>query len=147
MRRGTDVNVMMTRVETALARAARARRRATAADGDAAEAGPIYVFPEGDDELGIALLRGPADVQIEFPSGSDRPVVGPVIRFGKRLVRRGLRWYVAPIMEQQSRFNHALLDMVERLRLENERLRAEIETRVDELRPDEKQLDELAPEG
>ena len=130
MRRGTDVNVMMTRVETALARAARARRRGDDADAPTAPTNPIYVFPEGDDDLGIALLRGPADISIELPSGSDRPVVGPAIRFAKRLVRRGLRWYVAPIMEQQTRFNHSLLDMLERLRLENERLRAEVESHV-----------------
>jgi len=126
MRIGTDVNLMMTRVETALARAARARRNGEAVDG------PIYVYPEGDDDLGIALLRGPADIQVELPSGSDRPVVGPAIRFAKRVVRRGLRWYVAPIMMQQTRFNHSLLDLVERLRLENERLRSEVESLVDD---------------
>jgi hypothetical protein len=125
------VNVMMTRVETALARAARARRRSTGPNGsDAAPKGPIYVFPEGDDDLGIALLRGPADIQIELPSGSDRLVIGPVIRFAKRVVRRGLRWYVEPIMAQQTRFNHSLLDLVERLRLENERLRTEVESQI-----------------
>ncbi len=162
MRRGTDVNMMMTRVETALARAARARRGGVDAEGTPAPGGPIYVFPEGDDDLGISLLRGPADVKVELPSGSDRPVVGPAIRFAKRVVRRGLRWYVTPIMEQQSRFNHSLLDLVERLRLENERLRAELETRVEEMRPEEKrpederpederpedgELDEMRPEG
>ena len=52
-------------------------------------------------------------------------MIGPAIRFAKRLVRRSLRWYVAPIMEQQTRFNHSLLDMLERLRLENEKLRSE----------------------
>lgn len=126
MRRGTDVSVMMTRVETALARAARARRR----DGDEASSGPMYVFPEGDDEIGIALLRGPANIQVELPSGSDRLIVGPAVRFAKRIVRRGLRWYVAPIMLQQSRFNHSLLDLIERLRLENERLRTEVESQI-----------------
>jgi len=126
MRIGTDVNLMMTRVETALARAARARRSGEVADG------PIYVYPEGDDDLGIALLRGPADIQVELPSGSARPVVGPAIRFAKRVVRRGLRWYMAPIALQQTRFNHSLLDLVERLRLENERLRSEVESLVDD---------------
>ncbi len=124
---------MMTRVETALARAARARRRVNGAAGDADTAkGPIYVFPEGDDDLGIALLRGPADIKVELPSGSDRLAIGPAIRFAKRLVRRSLRWYVAPIMEQQTRFNHSLLDMLERLRLENEKLRSELESQIHE---------------
>ena len=90
------------------------------------------MFPEGDDDLGIALLRGPADIKVELPSGSDRLVIGPAIRFAKRLVRRSLRWYVAPIMEQQTRFNHSLLDMLERLRLENEKLRSELESQIHE---------------
>src|SRR5207248_3205659 len=51
-----------------------------------------------------------------------RPIVGPAVRFAKRVVRRGLRWYVKPIMEQQSRFNHAVLDLTERVRLSYEKL-------------------------
>ena len=123
MLNGSDVPTLMTRVETALARA---RRRPGGG-------GPIFVHREGDDEIGIARLRTPATVQIEFPSGSARPVVGPAVRFGKRVVRRGLRWYVKPIIDQQNRFNHAVLDLAERLRLQNEQLRNEL----DSLRPDD----------
>jgi len=119
MLRGSDVPTMMTRVETALARAARSPDPTP---------GPLYVFTEGDDELGISPLRDPATIRIELASGSDRPVIGTTIRTAKRAVRRGLRWYVAPIMEQQTRFNHAMLDLVERLRLQNESLRTEVET-------------------
>ena len=122
MLNGSDVPTLMTRVETSLARA---RRRPEVAGG------PIFVHREGDDDIGIARLRTPATVEIEFPSGSARPVVGPVVRFGKRVVRRGLRWYVKPIIEQQNRFNHAVLDLAERLRLQNEQLRNEL----DSLRP------------
>lgn len=118
MLRGTDVPTMMTRVETALARAARSPEPTE---------WPLYVYNEGDDDLGIANLRDPGTIRIEFPSGSDRPVIGPAIRFTKRAVRRGLRWYVAPIMEQQTRFNQALLDLIEKLRLQNETLRTELE--------------------
>ncbi len=118
MLRGSDVPTLMTRVETALTTA---RRRSGGAGG------PIFVNREGDDEIGIARLRTPATVQIEFPSGSSRPVVGPAVRFAKRVVRRGLRWYVQPIIEQQNRFNHAVLDLAERLRLQNEQLRNQLE--------------------
>ncbi|MEA2826675.1 MAG: hypothetical protein QOG43_1114 [Actinomycetota bacterium] len=117
---GTSVPTMMTRVETALVRAARQ-------PGGVSAGGPIFVHTEGDDELGIANLREPATIQVEFLSGSDRPVVGEVIRFGKKALRRGLRWYTTPPWDQQSRFNHALLDLVEKLRLQNERLRNEVE--------------------
>jgi hypothetical protein len=40
---------------------------------------------------------------------SDRPVVGSAIVFAKRVVRRLLAWYVAPIAEDQTRFNLAIL--------------------------------------
>lgn len=118
MLRGTDVPTLMVRVETALARARRRPSHSSA---------PIFVHREGDDEIGITRLRTPATVEIEFPSGSDRPVVGPAVRFAKRIVRRGLRWYVKPIIDQQNRFNHAVLDLAERLRLQNEQLRNELE--------------------
>lgn len=113
MLRGTDVSQMMTRVETVLARATRSSKGA---------AGVTHLPVEGDPELGTANLRHPADIKIEFHSGSGRPVIGPAIRLAKRGLRRSLRWYVQPIMEQQSRFNHALLDLVERLRLQQEKL-------------------------
>lgn len=118
MLRGTDVPTLMVRVETALTRA---RRR------PAHSSAPIFVHREGDDEIGIARLRTPATVDTEFPSGSDRPVVGPAVRLAKRIVRRGLRWYVKPIVDQQNRFNHAVLDLAERLRLQNEQLHNEVE--------------------
>ncbi len=108
---------MMLRVESALTRARRA------GDGDA----PVFVYAEGDSEFGIAQLRDLATIQAEFPSGSGRPVIGRLIRFSKRVVRRLLRWYIAPIAHQQSRFNHEVLDLVERLRLQNEKLSMELE--------------------
>jgi hypothetical protein len=43
------------------------------------------------------------------PLQSARPVVGGAIVFGKRVVRRLLAWYVAPIAQDQTRFNLAIL--------------------------------------
>ncbi len=132
----TTVPKMMTRVETALVRSARG---GGGGGGGAGARGPLFVFAEGDDDLGISQLRDPATIRVEFHSGSDRPVVGPAVRFAKRALRRILRWYVAPMWEQQNRLNHALLDMLEKLRLQNERLRADL----DELR----QRQSTGPEG
>jgi hypothetical protein len=118
MLRGADVPRVMTRVEAALTRQARR------SDDDADRV--VFVDQDGYGELGTAHLRGPADLVIEFHSGSARPVIGPAVRLAKRAVRRSLRWYLKPIMEQQSRFNHAMLDMVERMRMEHEKLASEL---------------------
>lgn len=112
-----DVSSVMTRVQTLLIRAART----------GASTGTVILHGGQADDIGIARLRDPAKVAIEFPSGSDRPVVGPAVRFAKRAVRRGLRWYVGPIVEQQNRVNQAMLDVMERLHLQNERLACELE--------------------
>jgi len=82
------------------------------------------VAPEGDTEINVAMLRRNADIRVEFPPGSGRPVVGPAVRMAKRALRRAVSWYVTPMMEQQSSLNHALLDSIESLRLRLEPLRS-----------------------
>jgi len=113
MLRGSDVPRTMRMVEAALAK--RATRPASRLDA------VTYVVPDHEVDPRMARLRSMATVRTEFLSGSARPVVGGAIRLAKRAVRRGLRWYVDPIMEQQTRFNHAVLDVVDQLRLEHER--------------------------
>lgn len=117
MLRNTHVPHMMSKVEAVLARAARS---------PGGMAGVHYVSPD-DSDLDLAGLRHLATIQTEFASGSARSVVGPAVRFSKRVVRRLLRWYVKPMLEQQTRFNHAALDLIEKLRMQNERLAAEID--------------------
>ena len=103
----------------------------------------------------VDRLRHPASIRTEFEAGSDRPVVGPAVRMAKRLVRRGLRWYLDPIVEQQSRLNHALLDALQELsesvdrRMEADatgvkRRIADTEVRLDRLRADLDALDAAA---
>ena len=114
MLRKADVPVMMTRVELALSR------------GESEGGAPLhFISPEGDD-ADLSYLRRAATISLDFHSGSARPVVGPVVVALKRQLRRGLRWYLAPIVEQQSRFNHAALDLIEKARLENQQLRARL---------------------
>lgn len=118
MLRETDVPRMMARVATSLQRAARSPQGAV---------GVVHLATEGDDEVPVAMVRAKADISIDFPSGSGRPVIGPAIVFAKRVVRRGLRWYLAPVIEEQSRFNHSVLDLLESLRLQQERLRGDLD--------------------
>lgn len=119
MLRGDDVPRMMNRVQATLQRAARSQARG--------EPAVYMVSPVGDSDLATARLRHLADIQIEFHSGSARPVIGPSIRLAKRVVRRGLRWYLGPVVAQQTRFNHAAVEVLEKLRLQNEALSAEVE--------------------
>lgn len=133
MLRGADVPRVMTRVEAALTRQARG--------SDEHADRVVFVDQDGYGELGTAHLRGPADLVTEFHSGSARPVVGPAVRLAKRAVRRSLRWYLKPIMEQQSRFNHAMLDLAERLRMQEEKLSLEIEDNSEDLARVESQVD------
>jgi hypothetical protein len=141
MLRESDVPTMMMRVEAALSRAARSKTAS----------GPVFVHAEGDAEFGIANLRKPAKIEIEFFSGSGRPVIGPTVRFAKRVVRRSLRWYIGPVAEQQTRFNHATLDLVERLRMHNERLETEVEALRSRYERDvdrlQREVDELRDRG
>jgi hypothetical protein len=117
MMRNTEVPQMMTLVEVALLRAATSSERR----------GPIILTPDGEGDMDISRLRHRATIHVDVPSGSARPVIGPAIVFAKRLARRGLRWYLQPAFEQQTTFNHNVLDLFERARLENERLRRELE--------------------
>ena len=119
MLQGNDVPRMMTRVQATLQRAERSHV--------AGEPSVYVVSPVGDSDLATARLRHLADIQIEFHSGSARPVIGPTVRLAKRAVRRGLRWYLGPIAAQQTRFNHAAVEVLEKLRLQNEALSAEVE--------------------
>ena len=111
MLRNADVPVVMTRVQLALSRAA-----------ENAGTSLQFVSPEGDDS-DLSYLRRAATISLDVHSGSGRPLIGPLVLAAKRTLRRALRWYLAPIVEQQSRFNHAALDLIERMRLENEQLR------------------------
>lgn len=107
MRRESDVQSVMIRVEATLAEAARTSGRAT---------GVIELRSEGDREINVGRARHRADIEMDLLSGSDRALVGGLVRLAKRAARRGLRWYIWPIVDQQSRFNHASLDLIERLR-------------------------------
>lgn len=130
MLRKTNVPVMMTRVQLALTRAARQGEPASPA---------YFISPEGEDS-DLSYLRKAATISFDSHSGSARRVIGPAVVTAKRSLRRAMRWYLAPIVEQQSRFNHATLDLIEKLRLENERLRSALASH--EERADDKALRE-----
>ncbi len=117
MMRNTEVPQLMRLVEAALLRTSRSPDRRA----------PIFLTPDGEGDMDIARLRHRATIHTDQHSGSARPVIGRAIVFAKRIVRPGLRWYLKPPFDQQATFNHSVLDLFERMRLENERLRREFE--------------------
>jgi hypothetical protein len=92
---------------------------------------------------GADNLRRAATIVTEFHSGSDRPVVGFAIRHTKRVVRRALRWYVAGLFEQQSRFNHRLVDVIAQMTVQQEHLLADIAMLDETVQDQQRDLDEL----
>lgn len=107
---------MLTRVEAVLQKIERAR----------IPPGPVVISPDTEDELGIGHLRRAGQLDIEFLSGSARPVVGRFIRWTKKLLRWSLRWWIGPISNQQTAFNLNVLNVAERLSIMHERLEGQI---------------------
>ncbi|QTE30227.1 class I SAM-dependent methyltransferase [Pengzhenrongella sicca] len=100
MLRNSDVATMMRKVRGTLSRARRER-----------DDGVLFIELESLDRFGLDALRRDARLVVDLPSGSGRPVIGPVIVFSKRVFRRLVRWYVKPIALQQSGVNERLLDV------------------------------------
>lgn len=94
------------------------------AEADRADSPPTLSFIDAafSDKLKIDTLKRKADIKIETPSGPAPRGVGPLIRFGKRVFRRSVRWYVKPTMAQQSAFNASVLEVAERQLAAQERL-------------------------
>ena len=93
MLRGNDVPRMMTRVQATLQRAERSHV--------AGEPSVYVVSPVGDSDLATARLRHLADIQIEFHSGSARPVIGPTVRLAKRAERTHRVWVADMIADMK----------------------------------------------
>lgn len=65
-------------------------------------------------------------VSAHWGIASDVPFVGSVIVLWRRAIRIVLRWYINPIVEQQNRFNHAVVRALVDLQMENDELRAQV---------------------
>jgi SAM-dependent methyltransferase len=56
-----------------------------------------------------------AAIELEADSGSARRLVGPAIVGAKRLLRRALRFHLAPLVREQTAFNEASVELQRRL--------------------------------
>jgi hypothetical protein len=133
MAQSADVHQTMLSVELALARAQRSGKL------------PPTLYVDGMDPgvFGADNLRRSATIVTEFHSGSDRPMVGFAIRHTKRVVRRALRWYVAGVFDQQSRFNHRLVDLIAQMTVQQEHLLADIAMLDQTVQDQQRDIEEL----
>lgn len=128
----TDVSTMLRKV-----------RVATAQSRKDDSHGVLVVEPEGQDPLGIAAVRASSELLVDVPSGSARPVAGPLIVFAKRAFRRLVRWYSKPVAIQQTNLNNRLLDIDEKLGQRQTDLNKQIESlfvQFDDLRREVRHL-------
>lgn len=58
---------------------------------------------------------------------SELPLIGPLVVLVRRSIRIGLRWYINPLAEQQTRFNEAVVRALYQIEGEVETLRREQE--------------------
>ena len=63
----------------------------------------------------LSTMREKADNRAFRHLYSCRKYIGGIIVFCKRVVRKCLKWYIEPVCDQQSDFNHATVAMTEKL--------------------------------
>jgi len=99
-----------------------------------------------DDEA-LDGLGTMAELQLERESGSARPVIGPVIVAGKRLARRAMRFYIEPVVQQQSEFNRTTVEAHRRMLTDLQEEVALLRSENVELRRALKRATERPPDG
>ena len=96
-----------------------------------------------DDRL---LVNTTWDVMAERPITSHRRFLGPILVFGKKVVRKLLRWYVNPFVDQQRNFNVAMVHLMNatqsQLDEKKERI-SELEQTVQDLEEKERKQEKL----
>lgn len=98
-----------------------------------------YLYGDRDLELFPQLQQGLSELASlyavqERPFSSNLPVIGPLIaRFRDLFNRISTRWYVQPLVEQQVRFNAAVLPVLQDLRAFHQRSSLDLVRRMDAL--------------
>ncbi len=93
-------------------------------------------YHEGKIALAFSREEALAEVRATQWVNPHRPIAWPhwpegvlpkIVAFLQKVVRRSLRWYINPIVEEQNRFNAAVVRALDALAQENAQLRAEIQ--------------------
>ncbi len=91
-------------------------------------AGPGDVGDYSIDE-DMAVLNTDWEVVADRPITSHRKIIGPIIVFFKKVVRKCLRWYINPIVDKQRSFNGAAVRVIGNIKGTQDKT-AELEARV-----------------
>ena len=76
------------------------------------------------------------EVSVWHPINSTRPVIGPCLTFGKKVMRKLTRFFVQAIVEDQNRFNMHITRSMNQARnylIQKEQLITEFDKQIDEL--------------
>jgi len=93
-------------------------------------------YREGGIAIALSREEALAEVRATQWVNPHRPIAWPhwpkgvlpkIVAFVQKVVRRSLRWYINPIVEDQNRFNAAVVRALDVLAQENAQLRAEIQ--------------------
>lgn len=108
----SDVELLMQSVAERL-------KRFEAGEGSSREIAAFSLYPVGwedqDTERNVELLIAQWDIDGSEIIHSTRPVLGPAIITFQHIVRRLTWWFLNPIVDQISRFNHSAVRVIHSL--------------------------------
>jgi len=75
---------------------------------------PLAIDPDPTFVAGPAWQEAvrSADARVDLQLDSTRPLVGSLVVFTKRLVRRALRWYLPPVIDQVNAHHRAVVEVL-----------------------------------
>lgn len=118
---GVDVGEVMKRIEERIASRRDAPEYALETieelerRGREVDRGKVAADPLQELTTDIQFARAYAEVSSDYPTGSNRKVVGPVIVLLKKVTRKLMRPYINAVFEQQREFNRQMLEIIENL--------------------------------
>ena len=75
----------------------------------------FFADPLQELTLSIQFARSFAEVSSDYQIGSNRKVIGPLIVFVKKVVRKLMKTYIDAVFQQQREFNRQILSIIENL--------------------------------
>jgi len=89
------------------------------------------ITPEIEIERALKYLDSISIISTNFYIGkSEKKIYGEIVFFIKRLIRKLIRWYINPIIEQQNKYNRASFNIIKTMYENFEELKNKQESMV-----------------